>query len=141
MNPSHQHDFHVTIEKADINCIGYVNNAAYLKWIQAGVLDHWQRIASPQAVANFLWIAVKHDIRCRRPAFLRDRLTASLVLEKVQRESAFYTTTIRRGQDVIAEVKSRWCCLDSTSRSPARVSDEIVRSFLPETASASVEKS
>ncbi|MBV5271960.1 MAG: thioesterase family protein [Afipia sp.] len=129
------------IDEADINKISYVDNATYLKWIQAGVLDHWQRIASPQAVANFRWIAVKHDIRYRRPAFLRDRLTASLGLEKVQRESAFYTTTIRRGQDVIAEVKSRWCCLDSTSSSPARVSDEIVRSFFPETASASVEKS
>lgn len=101
------------IEDSDIDFLGHVNNAVYLKWIQAAALEHWHRIATPDAVALHHWIAVKHEIGYRPPAFLRDQFVASVMLDRVQRESAFYESVIRRGSDVIAEVKSRWCCIDA----------------------------
>ncbi len=66
-----------------------------------------------------------------RPAFLSDTLIANAKLERVQRESAFYDTTIRRGQEVIAEIKSRWCCVDALSKQPARVTAEVIACFFP----------
>src|SRR3546814_7693199 len=50
MGSSVPHDFAVSIERADIDYMGHVNNASYLKWVQAAVLSHWRRIAPPDAV-------------------------------------------------------------------------------------------
>ena len=130
--PSTQlHDFEVEIAPADIDFMGHVNNASYLTWVQSAVIAHWRRVAPAEAIAAFQWIALKHEITYRRPAFLSDKLVASVVLENVRRESAFYETTIRRGREVIAQVKSRWCCIDALSKRPARVSAEIKACFFP----------
>nr|WP_313442405.1 thioesterase family protein [Novosphingobium sp.] len=133
MNSTHMHDFPLTIHIDDIDFMGHVNNSIYLKWVQLAVIDHWQRVASPDAIATYLWIALRHEITYRKPAILSDRLTANVVLQQVRRESAFYETAIRRGSDVIAEVKSRWCCIDAVSRCPVRVPAPVMACFFPET--------
>jgi acyl-CoA thioester hydrolase len=129
MSSCTRHDFAVTIEPDDIDFMGHVNNASYLKWVQAAVISHWQRVAPPEAVAAHLWVARKHEITYRKPAFLSDSIVASVLLEKVQRESAFYETIFRRGEEVLAEVKSRWCCLDAGSLRPKRVANQLVEYF------------
>lgn len=125
------HRFAVSIDPADIDFMGHVNNAAYLKWVQAAVISHWQRLAPPEAVAAHLWIALKHEITYRKPAFLADEVVATVHLEAVRRESAFYETVIRRGEEVLARVKSRWCCLDASTRRPVRLAAHIVERFFP----------
>lgn len=131
MRSSRRHDLALSIEPADIDFMGHVNNATYLKWVQAAVISHWKCVAPPADVAALVWIAVKHEITYRRPAFLTDCLIASVLLERVQRESAFYETLIRRDQEVLAEVKSRWCCLDAQSLRPKRLESELVGLFFP----------
>src|SRR3546814_5513975 len=88
-------------------------------------------IAPPEAVAQHLWVALKHEITYRRPAFLDDRVIATVILEKVQGARAFYETIIRRGEDVLAEVKSSWCCVDAETLRPARLASEVVARFFP----------
>ena len=66
------HIYAIGIEPADIDFMGHVNNANYLKWVQAAVIDHWQRLAPAEAVAGHLWVALKHEITYRKPAFLDD---------------------------------------------------------------------
>ncbi|MBQ1498880.1 MAG: acyl-CoA thioesterase [Sphingomonas sp.] len=131
MNPSNPHHYAIRIEAADIDALGHVNNAIYLRWVQAAVVDHWERLAPPEAVAAHRWVAVRHDITYRKPAFLADALIATVVLECVRRESAFYGTVIRRGTETLAEVKSRWCCLDAATLQPARLAASTVACFLP----------
>lgn len=125
------HSFPIGIDPADIDFMGHVNNASYLKWVQAAVINHWQRIAPPDAVAAHLWVALKHEITYRKPAFLDDDVVATVLLEKVQGARAFYETIIRRGEDVIAEVKSSWCCLDAETLRPARLAASVVERFFP----------
>lgn len=123
------HESEVAISEDDIDFMGHVNNASYLKWVQTAVVEHWRRVASPAAVAAYQWIALKHEITYRRPAFLLDRLIASVQLDTVRRESAFYETIIRRGDEVIAEIKSRWCCIDARSHRPVRVTEAVKACF------------
>jgi len=127
---SRAHSFPVGIEPADIDFMGHVNNASYLKWVQDAVLSHWRHLAPPEAVASHLWVALKHEITYRKPAFLDDAVIATVILERVQGASAFYETIIKRGEEVLAEVKSRWCCLDATTHRPARLAQSLVDRFL-----------
>ncbi len=125
------HIYAIGIEPADIDFMGHVNNANYLKWVQAAVIDHWQRLAPAEAVAGHLWVALKHEITYRKPAFLDDDVIATVLLEKVQGARAFYETIIKRGEDVLAEVKSSWCCLDAETLRPSRLASHVVERFFP----------
>jgi acyl-CoA thioester hydrolase len=123
------HSYSVAIEPGDIDFMGHVNNASYLKWVQAAVVSHWQKLAPAEALATHLWVALKHEITYRKPAFLADDVVATVLLEKVQGARAFFETIIKRGEDVLAEVKSSWCCVDAETRRPARLASTIVERF------------
>ncbi|WP_324826740.1 acyl-CoA thioesterase [Qipengyuania zhejiangensis] len=123
--------FAIKVLPEDIDFMGHVNNARYLNWVQDAVLAHWQKLAPPQAVAERAWVAIKHEITYRRPAFLEDEVIARTVLEKIQGASAFYSTVIQRGEEVLAEVQSRWCCIDAETLRPARIGEEVSRFFFP----------
>ena len=131
MSNSPPHQYAVAIESSDIDFMGHVNNASYLKWVQSAVQSHWQRLAPKDAVAEHLWVALKHEITYRKPAFLDDTVIATVVLERVQGASAFYDTVIRRGEEILAEVKSRWCCIDADTLRPTRLATNIVERFFP----------
>jgi acyl-CoA thioester hydrolase len=123
------HSFPIEIDPADIDFMGHVNNASYLKWVQAAVINHWQRFAPAEAIAEHLWVALKHEITYRKPTFLDDDVIATVLLEKVQGARAFYETIIRRGEEVLAEVKSSWCCLDAQTLRPARLARDVIEHF------------
>jgi acyl-CoA thioester hydrolase len=37
----------------------------------------------------------------------------------------------KRGEQVIAEVKSTWCCIDVATMRPARLARDVVSLFMP----------
>ena len=122
--------FHaIDIVTSDIDFMGHVNNARYLGWVQDAVLAHWNKLAPPETAAKYLWVALKHEITYRKPAFLDDEVIASVVLEKVQGARSFYDTIIKRGEDVLAEVKSSWCCIDAKTLRPARIAADVQAYF------------
>ncbi|MCW3798635.1 acyl-CoA thioesterase [Sphingomonas sp. BN140010] len=121
----------IGIEPADIDHMGHVNNSVYLKWVQEAVVRYWEKVAPTDAVAKHLWVALKHEIEFRRPTFLEDKVVADVIAEHVSGAKAFFTTVIRRGEDVLAEVRSTWCCLDAVSKRPARLANDITSRFLP----------
>ncbi|HYJ52629.1 MAG TPA: thioesterase family protein [Allosphingosinicella sp.] len=128
--PEHRHV--LAIAPGDIDFMGHVNNAVYLRWVQEAVVAYWRAVAPAEAVARHLWVALRHEITYRRPAFLDDALVASVAAESVQGARAFFSTLITRGGEVLAEVKSSWCCLDAATLRPARLARDVVRRFVPE---------
>ena len=124
----------VAIDPADIDEMGHVNNATYLKWVQEAVVDYWRSVAPPEAVAQHLWVALKHEITYLRPTFLQDAVVAEVIAEKVEGARAMFTTVVRRGEEVLSEIRSSWCCLDAVTRRPARLARDVVGMFLPPSA-------
>lgn len=114
----------------DIDHMGHVNNSVYLKWVQEAVIRYWESLAPADAVARHLWVALSHEINYRRPAFLDDLVIANVIADKVEGAKALFTTVIKRGEVVIAEVKSSWCCLDSVTKRPVRLARDIAARFL-----------
>ena len=121
--------FPIKVVPDDIDFMGHVNNARYLSWVQDTVLAHWQKLAPAEEVASKAWVALKHEITYRKPAFLHDDVIAETVLEKIKGARSFYNTVIRRGEDVLAEVKSMWCCLDARSHRPTMISRDVAERY------------
>lgn len=128
MGRQHNHD--IVIASNAIDFMGHVNNAHYLTWVQEAVIAHWRHFAPDEALATHLWVALKHEITYRKPAFLNDQLFAEVLLEKVHGARAFYTTLIKRGEEVLAEVQSSWCCVDAETQRPVRLAKELIAQFL-----------
>ena len=124
----------IAIDPADIDHMGHVNNAVYLRWVQDAVIDYWRSVAPPDAVARHLWVALKHEITYLRPTFLQDVVVAEVIAEKVEGARAMFTTVLRRGEEVLSEIKSSWCCLDAVTHRPARLARDVVGRFLPPSA-------
>ncbi len=122
--------YRVRIAPDDIDHMGHVNNAVYLRWVQEAVVSYWQKVAPSEAVASHLWVALKHEITYRKPAFLNDQVVADVLAESMQGARAFFQTVIKRGEEVVAEVKSSWCCLDAATRRPARLARDVVQRFV-----------
>ncbi|WP_188056023.1 MULTISPECIES: acyl-CoA thioesterase [unclassified Sphingosinithalassobacter] len=127
----HVHEHPIDVRPEDIDFMGHVNNAVYLTWVQDAVIDYWRRVAPAEAVAQHLWVALKHEITYRKPAFLNDNVVAHVVAEGVQGARTFFSTIIKRGEDVLAEVQSSWCCLDAETKRPARLARSVVQRFVP----------
>ncbi len=125
------HRFAIAVDPSDIDFMGHVNNASYLRWVQDAVIDHWRSLAPADAVAQHLWVALKHEITYLRPTFLNDTVVATVLLDRFQGARAFYDTVIRRGEEVLAEVKSSWCCIDAQTMRPTRLAHDIVNRFIP----------
>lgn len=121
----------VDIEPADIDDMGHVNNAVYLQWVQEAVVDYWRSVAPPDAVAKHIWVALKHEITYLKPTFLEDSVVAEVVAEKVEGARAFFLTVLKRGEEVLSEIQSCWCCLDAATQRPARLAGDVVSRFLP----------
>ena len=126
----YQHD--ISIDATDIDFMGHVNNAVYLRWVQDAVISYWQKVAPAEAVAQHLWVALKHEITYRAPAFKDDMVLAEVIATGVQGSRAFFTTMIQRGDTILAEVKSSWCCLDAATHRPARIARDLAARFLPD---------
>lgn len=120
----------VAIQPDDIDHMGHVNNAVYLKWVQDAVVDYWRSVAPPDAVARHLWVALKHEITYLRPTFLQDTVVAEVFAERVEGARAMFRTVLRRGEEVLSEIQSSWCCLDAVTKRPARLAREVVGRFL-----------
>ena len=120
----------VGIVPGDIDHMGHVNNSVYLKWVQEAVVRYWEKIAPADAVASHLWVALKHEITYLRPTFLTDNVVAEVIAEKVEGARAFFHTVLRRGDEVLSEIQSTWCCLDAVTKRPARLARDIAARFL-----------
>ena len=124
--------FPIKVAPEDIDFMGHVNNARYLNWVQDAVLAHWNKIAPAEDVASKAWVALKHEITYRKPAFLEDDVIAQTVLERYNGARAFYHTVIQRGEETLAEVQSSWCCIDAETLRPARIGEHLREFFFPE---------
>ncbi|HEY0212244.1 MAG TPA: thioesterase family protein [Paenirhodobacter sp.] len=123
-------EYAIDVAAAYIDELGHVNNAIYLKWVQAAVLRHWRGVAPQEAVASYLWVASRHDIRYRNPAFPDDHVVVRVALQKLSGARAFYKTVIQRGDQVLAEVDSCWACISAATKKPVRLAEIIAERFL-----------
>ena len=61
-NPMRQFEQSFTAQSADIDELGHVNNAVWVRWVQDLATAHWAAVATPEQVASYVWVVVRHEI-------------------------------------------------------------------------------
>jgi acyl-CoA thioester hydrolase len=117
----------------DIDELGHVNNAVYVRWIQDIAVAHWRAVAAPAYVDSVVWVVTRHEIDYRMPSLLGETLT--LVTWVGTPKGARFDRNVEiLGPDGRVRVKAvtTWALVDPASRRPMRVRSDIAAPFLVE---------
>jgi acyl-CoA thioester hydrolase len=67
----------IPVDSADIDELGHVNNVAYLRWVQDVAVAHWRAVAAVEDQSKLRWVAVRHEIDYKHPAYLGDGIVVA----------------------------------------------------------------
>ncbi|MDB5688837.1 MAG: hypothetical protein JWL91_713 [Sphingomonas bacterium] len=117
---------------ADIDEIGHVNNAVWVRWIQEVATAHWMAVADPAEVAARLWVVTRHEIDYLRALGPGGHVTARTWVGDAPRGARFDRHVEFVGEDGTVHVRARttWAMIDRASGRPLRVTAEVAAPFL-----------
>ena len=118
-------------EPADIDELGHVNNAVYLRWIQAVAVAHWQAVAPADHQARYIWVVSRHEIDYLAPTLPGEALTA-VTWVGTPRGARFDRHVEISSEDGLLRCRALtvWALLDAASRRLVRVPAEVAAPFL-----------
>jgi len=116
----------------DIDELGHVNNAVYVRWIQDIAVAHWYAVAPADLARNVVWVVVRHEIDYRAPSHLGETLTLRTWVGDAPKGARYDRFVEISGPDGKVRVRAltTWALLDRESRRPMRVTPEITAPFV-----------
>jgi acyl-CoA thioester hydrolase len=123
------HDF--TAMPGDIDELGHVNNAVWVRWIQDLSVAHWNAVAPPEHRDAFVWVVTRHEIDYRGNLGLGETVTGETWVPEAPRGARFdrHFRFARDGR-VLVEGVTTWAMLDRATGRLMRVRPEIAAPFL-----------
>jgi acyl-CoA thioester hydrolase len=121
----------LSIEPADIDLMGHVNNVTYLRWVQEAATAHWTADASKEDQEKLLWVVLRHEIDYKQAAVPGDEIIARTWVGTAKGLRFERFTEILRAADraVLASAKTIWCPIDSRTQRPTAVSPAVRAQF------------
>ena len=115
----------------EIDELGHVNNAIYLIWAQDIAVAHWRSVAAPATLEKFVWVALRHEIDYRDQILEGEEVVVRTWLGRASGARFERHVDIRKpdANRPSAKVLTDWCLIDSESRKPRRVDQEILELF------------
>ena len=122
----------ITAEPSDIDELGHVNNAVWVRWIQAVAVAHWEAIASAEQQAAYVWMVTRHEVDYRGNIRAGDTVTAETWVPDPPKGARFDRHMRFTGADgrVKVEAISTWALIDRASGRLLRVPAELAAPFL-----------
>jgi acyl-CoA thioester hydrolase len=121
-----------TATAAEIDELGHVNNAAWVRWIQEVATAHWNAAADPAHVAAYLWVVVRHEIDYLRGLGPGGTVTARTWVGDAPAGARFDRFVEFVGESGKPHVRARttWAMLDKATGRPQRIPAEVAAAFL-----------
>ncbi|MFZ3483795.1 acyl-CoA thioesterase [Sphingomonas sp. 3-13AW] len=122
----------ITATPADIDELGHVNNAVWVRWIQDVATAHWEAVAPPEHQQRYLWVVTRHEIDYRGNVREGESVTAETWVTEPPRGARFDRHMRFLGDDgrVRVEAKTTWAIVDRETARILRVPPEVAAPFL-----------
>lgn len=121
----------ITAAPADIDALGHVNNAVWVRWIQDIAVAHWDAVASPVNIAAYIWVVTRHEIDYRGNVSAGEIVTGETWVPDPPKGARFDRHVRFTGSDgkVKVEAVTTWALIDRATGRLMRVRDEIAAPF------------
>ena len=116
----------------DIDELGHVNNAVWVKWIQDIAVAHWETVATAEQQSAYIWVVTRHEIDYRGNVGPGETVTGETWVPDPPRGARFDRHVRFTGADgkVKVEAVSTWALLDRATGRLLRVRPELAAPFL-----------
>ena len=117
---------------SDIDELGHVNNAVWVRWIQDMATSHWQAVAAPEHIAAYIWVVTRHEIDYRGNIAAGASVTGKTWIESQPKGAQFDRRVdfVDAVGKVIVRANTTWALLDKASGRLMRVRPEIAAPFI-----------
>jgi acyl-CoA thioester hydrolase len=125
-------EIQITAAPEDIDELGHVNNAVWVRWIQDIATAHWYAQALPEHRDAHVWLVVRHEIDYLRAVGPGETVTGRTWVGDAPKGARFDRHVEFTGADGKPRVRAKttWAILDKTSGRPLRVPPEVIAPFL-----------
>lgn len=122
----------ITADPDDIDELGHVNNAVWVKWIQDVAVAHWHAVAPPEHRDAFIWVVTRHEIDYRGNVSVGETVVGETWVPDPPRGARFDRHVRFTGTDgsVKVEAKSTWALIDRATGRLMRVREDVAAPFL-----------
>ncbi|KUR80062.1 thioesterase family protein [Novosphingobium sp. FSW06-99] len=130
---ANRHELTFVAGADDIDELGHVNNAVWVRWMERIAVAHWQADAAPEHRDRYIWVVTRHEIDYRGNVGPGETVRAQTFIPEGPTGARFdRCTTFRDANDrVLVEARTTWALIDRASGRLARVTAEIAAPFLP----------
>ena len=121
-----------TARPADIDELGHVNNAVWVRWIQDLATAHWAAQATAEHIDKYIWVVVRHEIDYRGNLKAGESVEGRTWIERPPTGAKFdrHVAFTKDGRTLV-EAKTTWAIIDKTMQRILRVPREVAERFLP----------
>jgi acyl-CoA thioester hydrolase len=122
----------ITARDEDIDELGHVNNAAWVRWIQDIATAHWYAVAAPEHDAAYIWVVTRHEIDYLRAVGPGETVTGRTWIQEPPKGARFDRYMEFVGDDGKPRVRAKttWAIIDRATGRPLRVPPEVAEPFL-----------
>ena len=128
----------ITATPDDIDELGHVNNAVWVRWIQEVAVAHWTSVAAPEHQDRYVWVVTRHEIDYHGNVAAGETVTATTWVADAPKGARFDRLMRFTGADgrVKVEATTTWAIVDREAGRIVRVPKEVAARFggaLPQT--------
>ena len=122
----------ITPKPTDIDELGHVNNAVWVRWIQDMATAHWEAVAAPEHLEKYIWMVTRHEIDYRGNVKLGEAVTGRTWIESTPKGARFDRRVdfVDSSGKVIVDANSTWAMIDRESGRLARIRDDVAGPFM-----------
>ena len=121
-----------TAVQSDIDELGHVNNAVWVRWIQDMATAHWNAAAAAEHIAAYIWVVTRHEIDYRGNISQGKTVTGRTWIESQPKGAQFDRRVdfVDAGGKTIVRANTTWALIDKASGRLMRVRPEIAAPFM-----------
>jgi len=121
--------FRATVD--DVDELGHVNNAVWVRWIQDVAVAHWNAAAPPDVRDAVFWVVTRHEIDYRANIGAGEAAEAETWVADAPRGARFDRHVRFTNQDgrMLVEALTSWALIDRATGKLRRVREDVTAPF------------
>ncbi|MGB5725305.1 MAG: acyl-CoA thioesterase [Parasphingorhabdus sp.] len=122
----------ITAQPEDIDELGHVNNAVWVRWIQDLATAHWNAAAPHDAIDRYIWVVTRHEIDYRGNVGVGETVAARTWISEPPKGARFWRNSSfsDAGGKIVVAAKTNWALIDQAKGRAVRVPSELAELFL-----------
>ena len=128
-------EYRARVYFSDTDAGGIAYHARYLDWAEHGRTEMLRAIYPGKtqmqlaSEEHILMVVRSISIEYKAPAFLEDEITVLTDMEEVQHFSFTMRQRIMRSETLLSELKVRIAVIDSVTKRPKKIPEDILKAF------------